>query len=118
MATRVILLLLLPAFAFAAEINQIAVDRFLPNKVSLYVANADGTSERLLLQQPSGLDYNAAYSADGKTVVFTSERDGSAELYTVRSDGTGIQRLTDNPAFDDQAFFSPDGRRIVFVSTR
>ena len=84
MARRVLLLLLLPAFVFGAEVNQIAVDRFLPNTVSLYVANADGTNERLLLQQPSNLDYNGAYSADGKSIVFTSERDGSSELYKVK----------------------------------
>jgi Tol biopolymer transport system component len=115
---RVLLLLSLPVLVLGAEVNQIVVDRFLPNKVSLYVANADGTNEKLLLQQSSDLDYNGAYSADGKSIVFTSERDGSSELYKVKSDGTGIERLTDNIAYDDQAFFSPDGRRIVFVSTR
>ena len=118
MAIRVLLLLSLPVLVLGAEVNQIAVDRFLPNKVALYVANADGTNERPLLQQSSNLDYNGAYSADGKSIVFTSERDGSSELYKVKSDGTGIERLTDNIAYDDQAFFSPDGRRIVFVSTR
>ena len=80
------------------------------------------------------LDYNPAYSADGVWVVFTSERDGSAEIYRVKADGqvkadgtgfeageageTRIERLTDHPAYDDQAAFSPDGRQIVFVSTR
>ena len=36
----------------------------------------------------------------------------------VRVDGTGLERLTDDPALDDQAVFSPDGRQIAFVSTR
>ena len=43
---------------------------------------------------------------------------GSADLYRIHPDGTGIERLTDDPAYDDQAAFSPDGARIVFVSTR
>ena len=34
------------------------------------------------------------------------------------ADGTGLQRLTDNPAYDDQAAFSPDEKQIVFVSSR
>ena len=29
-----------------------------------------------------------------------------------------LERLTDNPAYDDQAAFSPDGKQLVFVSTR
>ena len=33
-------------------------------------------------------------------------------------DGSGVERLTDDPSYDDQAAFSPDGNRIVFVSTR
>src|SRR4029077_10375181 len=30
----------------------------------------------------------------------------------------GLERLTDNPAFDDQAALSPDGNSLAFVSTR
>ena len=68
----------------------------------------------------SGFDYNASFSPDGKWIVFTSERNGSgqADLYRVRVDGSGLERLTDDPALDDQAAFSPDGNQIAFVSTR
>ena len=51
-------------------------------------------------------------------IVFTSEREGSADLFRVKTDGSALERLTDDPAYDDQAAFSPDGRRLVFVSTR
>src|SRR5262249_2929552 len=64
------------------------------------------------------LDYNPSWSADGKWIAFTSERNGSADLYRMRADGSGVERLTDDPSFDDQAAFSPDGTQIVFVSTR
>lgn len=50
--------------------------------------------------------------------MFTSERDGSADLYHARPNGADLERLTDSPAYDDQAAFSPDGRQIVFVTTR
>ena len=33
-------------------------------------------------------------------------------------DGSGLTRLTTDPAYDDQAAFSPDGKQLVFVSTR
>ena len=39
-------------------------------------------------------------------------------MYRVHPDGTGLEQLTDNPAFDDQATLSPDGKQLAFVSTR
>jgi Tol biopolymer transport system component len=50
--------------------------------------------------------------------VFTSERGGSADIFRVRADGTALERLTDSPAFDDQAALSPDGGSLAFVSSR
>ena len=66
----------------------------------------------------TSLDYDPAWSPKGDWIAFTSERNGSADLYRVRADGTGLQRLTDNAAYDDQAAFSPDEKQIVFVSSR
>lgn len=48
----------------------------------------------------------------------TLEGGGSADLYRIHPDGTSLERLTDDPAYDDQPAFSPDGERIAFVSTR
>src|SRR5262249_37150003 len=58
------------------------------------------------------------WSPDGKSIVFTSERNGSADLFRVNPDGSGLTPLTAEPAYDDQAAFSPDSKRLVFVSTR
>jgi len=95
------------------------MNRIGPSVSELYIANADGTDERKLLQA-SVFDYHASFSADGKWIVFTSERDGpgQANIYRARSDGTGIERLTDDPAVDDAAALSSDGSRAAFVSTR
>ena len=50
--------------------------------------------------------------------MFTSERNRSADIYRAHPDGTGLERLTDDPSFDDQAALSPDGRTVAFVSSR
>jgi Tol biopolymer transport system component len=97
--------------------DRILFARLGPAHGELFVSNADGTGERALTP-PGSLDYNPTWSSTGNWIVFTSERDGSADLYRVHADGTGLERLTDSPAFDDQATASPDGRRIAFVTTR
>jgi len=95
------------------------MNRIGPSALTLYVANADGSDEHPLLPT-SGFDYHASYSADGRWIVFTSERNGfgQADIYRVRADGTGLERLTDSPALDDQASLSPDASKVAFVSTR
>ena len=49
----------------------------------LFIAKGDGTGERPLLPL-TGMDYSPSISADGKWVIFTSERDRSA-VYLSRS---------------------------------
>ena len=114
---RVSLSLLWAASLLCAQPNRIIFNRIGPYEASLFVSNADGSGEHPLLRSTS-LDYNPAWSRDGQWIVFTSERNGSADLYRVKPDGSALERLTDDPAYDDQAAFSPDGKQIVFVTTR
>jgi len=97
--------------------ERILLHRIGPSQSTLFIANADGSGERPLMQN-SGFDYNASFSADGKWIIFTSERDGSADIYRVHADGSGLERLTDDPAYDDQGVLSPDGKQLAFVSSR
>ena len=53
-------------------------------------------------------------SPDGKTIVFELLGD----LYTLPLAGGSATRITTGPAFDSQPRWSPDGKRIVFLSDR
>ena len=99
--------------------RKIAVARTFGNtgQVGLFVAASDGSDERPLLSSADS-DYDPVWAPDGSSIVFTSERAGSADLYRVKPDGSGLERLTTDPAYDDQAAFSLDAKHLVFVSTR
>jgi len=51
-------------------------------------------------------------------IAFTSYRDGNAEIYVMNEDGTKQTRITNNPADDRTAVWSPDGTKIAFSSDR
>jgi len=51
-------------------------------------------------------------------IAFISDRDGNYEIYVMDADGENQQRLTNNPKFDISPSWSPDGKRIVFMSDR
>jgi TolB protein len=89
-----------------------------PPNWDIYLFDEPGGEPRRLTDDPA-LDYNAVFSPDGRWIVFTSERAGSADLYALDlTDGGPPVRLTSHHAFDDAAAFSPDGRQLAFVSTR
>src|SRR5215510_13820391 len=65
-------------------------------------------------------EYNASFAADGKSVLFTSERNGAgqSDVFRAALDGTRMEPVVTGPAVDDAAALSPDGTRVAFVSTR
>jgi TolB protein len=73
----------------------------------------DGSGFERLTATP-GYDAEATLSPDGRTIVFTSERDGDLEIYTMDVHGGSVKRLTHEPGYDGGPFFSHDGRRIVY----
>ena len=116
-APSVVLLFTVWAATMLVAKDRIFVDQWSPTRSELFIADADGANARKLV---AGLerDYNASFSFDGEWVVFTSERHGSADIFRVRVNGMGLERLTDSPAFEDQAALAPDGNSLAFVSTR
>ena len=66
-------------------------------------------------------DWNYGWSPDGTQIVFTrhdggDESEGSAEVFVMNSDGTGVRQITDNDTDDWGGYWSPDGSRINFVN--
>ena len=56
--------------------------------------------------------------ANGK-IFFSSDRDGDSEIYSMYPNGKGLKKLTNNKnVSDDDPAVSPDGSKVVFVSSR
>ena len=56
--------------------------------------------------------------ANGRIVFASSVGNNNYEVFTANPDGSGRTQLTTNAAFDVDPIWSPDGRRIAFVSDR
>jgi TolB protein len=79
----------------------------------IYTANRDGSN----LQRLTTFGVYTAegtLSPDGRTIVFTSLKDGDLDIYTMSVDGTNLRRLTDTPGYDGGPVYSPDGSKIVY----
>ncbi|WSW30353.1 hypothetical protein OG698_14365 [Streptomyces sp. NBC_01003] len=85
----------------------------------IYLRAADGSVRRLT----SGRDAaHPRLTPDGQSVVFDSAEPGGSgggtqrDLWLVRTDGTGLTRLTDTPANEECPTVSPDGQRLAYSS--
>ncbi len=91
------------------------------------IINADGSSEEtiLALDKPRHANYfDLAWSPEETRLIFTSWHEGkgdvagSQQIYLLWADGSGLTRLTSDPADHVQPRWSPDGRWIAFVEDR
>ena len=59
-----------------------------------------------------------AFAARNSQIAFTTTRHGHKEIYVMDADGGNQKRLTRNKVHDWGPTWSPDGRKIAFVTTR
>ena len=92
---------------------------------AIWMARADGSEPHILFDDPeAGTDPGTpAWSPDGREIAFAMKPAGAAdenesEIYVIRQDGSGLQRLTLTPGDDSHPHWSADGKRIFFNSAR
>jgi len=103
----------------------------------IFTMNLDGTDVRLV-STGKGRTTCGYFLPGDKRILFSSTHEASPDcppkadmshgyvwaiyksydIYTANADGTDLRPLTRTPGYDAEATVSPDGRRIVFTSTR
>jgi Tol biopolymer transport system component len=80
----------------------------------VWVMDADGSDPVRVMTD--GL--TPSWSPDASKIAFASYRSGNLDIYVMKPDGSGVGRLTSDPADDLFPAWSPDGSRIAFTSFR
>ena len=86
------------------------------NSYEIYTVKPDGTDLRPLSHAPGSYNAESTISRDGKKIVFTSTRNGDLDVFTMNVDGSDVRQLTHELGYDGGAFFSDDGKKIVYRS--
>ncbi|ENN90645.1 Tol-Pal system beta propeller repeat protein TolB [Bartonella schoenbuchensis] len=67
------------------------------------------------LTTTKAIDTSASYSPDGKQIVFSSDRDGTPQIYVMNADGTNPHRISFNEGNYSTPVWSPRGDYIAFT---
>ncbi len=84
----------------------------------ILIADTNGLTMGRLTADSSFYDAEATISPKGDRIVFTSTRNGDIDLYSMKLDGTDVKQLTTEEGYDGGAFYSADGKKIVYRASR
>jgi TolB protein len=82
----------------------------------IYARAADGSGEETNLTNWKGLDDGPEWSPDGRSIYFNSVRNGPMQIFRMKPDGSEQATVTNDDLNNWFAHFSPDGKRIAFIS--
>jgi len=112
--------------AFPGENGRIAFVSQRDGGADIWTMNPGGSGLVNLTADSAADDSNPNWSADGRKIVFVSDRETPRnptppgfespdyEVFVMNADGSRLQQITRNELDDEDPAWSPDGERIVF----
>jgi Tol biopolymer transport system component len=111
--------------AWSPDGRSLAFTGELGDNLEVYAMSFDGSARRNLTRSPAD-DGGAVWSPDGRRIAFvrtlrakrTPHEFGPGDIYVMNAGGSGQRRLTQSPASEWGAVWTPDGKKIAFVRSR
>ena len=101
-----------------------------PSHLEIFVMNADGSNKRQVTQNGAS-NFAPFFHPDGRRIIFSSNLSALStqhaaldaqppefHLYLIGDDGAGLEQITTQGRFNSFPMFSPDGKKLVWVSDR
>ena len=71
-----------------------------------------------LLSSPDGSESYPRFSPDGSMIAYTANYHGNSDVYVIKVEGGVPKRLTYHGMFDKVLGWTPDGKSVLFASSR
>jgi TolB protein len=93
-----------------------------PNKMDLWIMDADGGNQRQLTHLGAA-SFGPSWTPDGTKIIFSSNHHtdpklGNFDLFLINPDGSELEQITTGATFDGFPMFSPDGKSLIWASNR
>jgi TolB protein len=96
--------------------------RIHQGKMALWTMSADGGELKRLLPEHKEPHFDGHYSPDGKRIVYVYDNlqgtDGKLRINICSADGADDKTLVPHKAFEESPRWSPNGKLVLWVSTR
>lgn len=100
--------------AWSPDGNQIAFDARSPGGTSsIFAIDAQGGGEPRRLTGPGPTDFIPAWSGDGRSIYFGSDRSGRVEIWRIDATGGKPEQITRQGGFE--VFATDDGRFLYYT---
>jgi TolB protein len=109
--------------ADVASYKELLAQRLVrPNKMDLWIMNADGSEQRQITHL-NAASFGPSWTPDGKKIIFSSNHHtdpklGNFDLFLINPDGSRLEQITTATTFDGFPMFSPNGKKLVWASNR
>jgi len=111
--------------ALQAYKDLLAKNLIEPGNLEIFVMNADGSEKRAVTSNGAS-NFAPYFHFDGRRIIFSSDLSDppghkgrpSFHLHLVNDDGSGTEQITFDGHFNSFPMFSPDGKKLVWVSDR